>query len=83
MCTKDSLIPLNPGLPAREQIRVRMLALGWELKPWAEERGYLPSEVSMMLARSRAYPAIRDDIAKTLGMSREEFDALLPLPDAA
>lgn len=54
-------------------------ALGRTLASFAEEFGHRAVEVSMCLNAypGRIYTAVRDDLAATLGIPREEVDRLI------
>lgn len=54
-------------------------ALGRTLVQFAEEYGHRASEVSMCLNAypGRIYTAIRDDLARDLGVPRDEIDRLI------
>lgn len=54
-------------------------ALGCSLTQWAEANGHRQSEVSMCLGgyHQRAYPAIREALARDLAVEREDLDRLI------
>lgn len=78
-------IPMSEDLSGREKVRVMLLARGFEIKEWAElpENGFSPSQMSMMLSGTRPYPEIREKLAAFLGLSVDQFNTLIPLPEAA
>lgn len=53
--------------------------LGRSLAAFARERGHRQSEVSMCLGGypGRVYGAIRDDLARELGIERKQLDRLI------
>lgn len=54
-------------------------ALGRSLTAWAEDHGHRQNEVTMCLRayHQRTYSAIRDELARDLGITREEIDRLI------
>jgi hypothetical protein len=68
-------------LDGRLRIRVMLLERGHSIASWSRSRGIAHEEqTNMMLSGARAYPEIRDLLCKDLGLTRSEFDVIVPLP---
>lgn len=81
MCENNE--QLSAEVNGRTTIRARLLARGYSVAAWARARGVAHEEqVHAMLSSRRAYPEIRDMLAADLGLTREQFDEVIPLPTA-
>jgi cytidylate kinase len=50
---------------------------GGSIAGWARKQGVRDEEVHMTLSGTRPYPAIREKMAETAKMSREEIDRII------
>lgn len=75
-------IVLDQSLTGRQKIRAMLMARGLSVAAWAAKRGIDHEErVHMMLGGRRPYPEIRDMLAADLGLTREQFDSIIPVPE--
>lgn len=66
------------GLPAEvDKLKALLKLLGGSVAGWARQHGFRAEEVHMTLRGARPYPAIREEIAKSVGLTREEVDRVI------
>lgn len=75
----DQLGRLESALALGFSLSEAVQKLLGSLTAWAEAKGHRGNEVSMCLLayHQRTYSAIRDDLAKDLGITREDLDRLI------
>ena len=65
------------ALRSNERIMPLLRERGLRLQDIAAKYGYWTEQVSQCIRGARPYPEIRDNLAKELGLTREEIDELI------